>query len=196
MSATQLLAVCLREAACRDADLLAALVAGLSPESSFHRFMAGVGVPNPALVRGLLRAEPDRGALLAVRTRGAGDAVRAGVTAVRAKGNGDVVRAGGDGEEAVGHACWAVLPNGAADIGVLVADAHQRRGIGTALFVAAASVARSAGADAVHLDVHPDNRRLVAALRRRLGSGPFAWNSGLLSVDAPMSAVLPSAAAA
>jgi GNAT superfamily N-acetyltransferase len=152
--------VLLRAAGPDDTRLLAGLLAELSPASSFHRFLAGVGVPNPALVRGLLRVEPGRGALLAV--------------------------AGGTAQ---GHACWSVTPDRVADVGVLVADAAQDRGIGTALFLAAVDAARVAGADALHLDVHPENRRLVAALRRRLGKGAFAWGQGLLTVDVPLQAV-------
>jgi GNAT superfamily N-acetyltransferase len=74
------------------------------------------------------------------------------------------------------------------DVGVLVADAAQGHGIGTALFGLAVDAARAAGAAAVHLDVHPENRRLVAALRRRFGGAAFAWEQGLLSVDVPIAA--------
>lgn len=170
MNATQLCPpVLLRPGGPDDAALLTELLAGLSPASSFHRFLAGLGVPEPALVRGLLRAEPGRGALLAV-VRGAG------------------------AESALGHACWSVTPNLAVDVGVLVADAAQGRGIGTALFGLAVDAARAVGAVTVHLDVHPDNRRLVAALRRRFGAA-FAWEHGLLSVDVPIAAVAQRAAA-
>jgi GNAT superfamily N-acetyltransferase len=170
MSATQPLApVLLRPAGPDDTVLLTELLAGLSPASSFHRFLAGLGAPKPAFVRGLLRAEPGHGALLAV-ARGAGR------------------------ESALGHACWSVTPKRVVDVGVLVADAAQGRGIGTALFGLAVDAARAVGADAVHLDLHPDNRRLVAALRRRFGAA-FAWEHGLLSVDVPIGAVSLRAAA-
>src|SRR3954467_4777430 len=152
--------VLLRAAGPDDTGLLAGLLAHLAPASSFHRVLAGVVAPNPALVRGLLRVEPGRGALLAV--------------------------AGGTAQ---GHACWSVTPDGVVDVGVLVADAAQGRGIGTSLFLAAVDAARVAGADALHLDVHPDNRRLVAALRRRFGRGAFVWQHGLLSVDAPLASL-------
>jgi GNAT superfamily N-acetyltransferase len=162
MSDTQPLPpVLLRPAGPDDDRLLAELLAGLSQASSFHRFMAAVGRPNPALVRGLLGAEPGRGALLAM-----------------------------SGGTAVGHACWSMLPGRLVDVGVLVADAAQGRGIGTALFTAAVDAAGVAGADAVHLDVHPDNRRLVAALRRRFGGAAFSYEHGLLSVDVPVGAAL------
>jgi|tagenome__1003787_1003787.scaffolds.fasta_scaffold20434213_2 GNAT superfamily N-acetyltransferase len=159
--------VLLRTAGPDDARLLAQLLAGLSPGSAFHRFLAGLGVPDPALVRGLLRSEIRRGALLAL---------------------------GRDPAEeiALGHACWSVSPDGVADVGVLVADAAQGRGIGTALFRRGVDAARGAGAATVHLDVHPDNRRLVTALRRRFGGAAFTWEHGLLSVDVPVRAALKS----
>jgi GNAT superfamily N-acetyltransferase len=166
-----LASILLRPAGPEDARLLTELLEGLSPASSFHRFLAGLGVPKPPLVRELLRAEPRRGALLAV-TRGA------------------------EGERALGHACWSVTPDGAVDVGVLVADAVQGHGVGTALFGLAVDAARAVGADAVHLDVHPDNRRLVTALRRRFGGAAFAWEQGLLSVDVPIGLALQSGVAA
>jgi hypothetical protein len=48
----------------------------------------------------------------------------------------------------------------------------------------------SAGARAVHLDVHPENRRVAAILRGRLGGAALAWDAGLLTVDLPLAAVL------
>jgi GNAT superfamily N-acetyltransferase len=162
MNHTQLeVAARIRPAGAADAAALTALLAGLSATSSFHRFLAGLGMPNPALVRGLLRDEPDRGALLAVRREP-------------------------DGEGVLGHACWSVTPAGSADVGVVVADTVQGRGIGTALFLHAVDAARAVGADAVHLDVHPENRRLVAALRRRFDRSAFGWEHGLVGVDVPV----------
>jgi GNAT superfamily N-acetyltransferase len=164
MSDTQLLPpVLMRPAGPDDAGLLAELLAGLSPASSFHRFQAGLGAPKPALVRGLLRTEPRRGALLAVAR-------------------------GGAGEHALGHACWSVTSDRVVDVGVLVADAVQGRGIGTSLFLGAVDAAKAAGAETVHLDVHPENRRLVATLRRRFGGGAFVWEHGLLTLDVPVAA--------
>ena len=156
--------VLLRPAGSGDAELLTDLLAGLSPTSAFHRFLGGVGTPDAALVRSLLRVEPGRGALLAL--------------------------AGGpEGGRAVGHACWSVTNDGVTDIGVVVADAAQGRGVGTALFLMAAGTARDAGAHVVHLDVHPENRRLVAGLRRRFGGAALAWEHGLLGVDIPVDAL-------
>ncbi len=153
--------VVLRPAGPDDEQFLADLISGLSATAGFYRFMAGVGSPRPALIRGLLRSEPDRGAVLALRRDPAG-------------------------LRAVGHASWAVTPAGAVDVGVVVADAEQGRGVGTALFAAAAERAARAGATSLHLDVHPENRRVVASLRRRLGPSAFSWEHGLLNVEAPL----------
>jgi GNAT superfamily N-acetyltransferase len=157
--------VVLRPSGPDDEQLLADLLCGLSPTTSFHRFMAGLGCPSWGLVRRLLRTGADRGAILALRPQPGG-------------------------ARAVGHACWVVAPAAVVDIGVVVADAEQGRGIGSALFSAAARHAGRAGATSVHLDVHPDNRRVAASLRRRLGGSAFAWEQGLLTVDAPLADVL------
>src|SRR3954462_14932650 len=98
----------LRPAGAGDERLLAALLAGLSPASAFHRFMSGLGGPKPALVRALLREDKDRGAWLALERAATGN------------------------ERAVGHACWSIDARGVADLRVVVADEAQGRGAGSA----------------------------------------------------------------
>jgi ribosomal protein S18 acetylase RimI-like enzyme len=162
----------LRPATAEDEQLLTDLLAGLSPASAFHRFMAGLGRPKPSLVRGLLQTDERRGAWLAVE------------------------RDAGGAERALGHAIWSIVDGDVADLGVVVADDAQGRGIGSALFEAAARSAADAGAVAVHLDVHPDNRRVARILRARLGAGALAWDQGLLTLDAPLLDALRGRAAA
>ncbi len=173
MTRTQLV---FRPAGPEDEQLLTDLLAGLSPASAFHRFMAGLGRPKPSLVRALLRTDERRGAWLAVERDADGV------------------------ERALGHAIWSLVPGDGrgdvADLGVVVADAAQGRGIGSALFEAAARSAADAGAVGVHLDVHPDNRRVARILRARLGSGALAWDQGLLTLDAPLLAAVRGPAAA
>jgi ribosomal protein S18 acetylase RimI-like enzyme len=161
----------IRPAGPDDAALLADLLNGLSPGTAFYRFMGGLGGASPALVRALLRTGPRRGVLLAVEASEAREA-------------------GQSGERVVGHACWSVNDADSADLGVLVADEAQGRGIEGALFVAAAEAAAGVGARTVHLDVHPDNRRVVAILRHRLGPGALTWDQGLMTVDAPLADVV------
>jgi GNAT superfamily N-acetyltransferase len=157
--------VVLRPGGPDDEQILTDLLASLSPTTSFHRFMAGPGTPSATLAGSLLRTDACHGAVLALRP-------------------------GRRGARAIGHACWAVGPGADADLGVVVADQEQGCGVGTALFAAAGRAAAAAGATAVHLDVHPENRRLAAALRRRLGRAALAWEHGLLTADAPLAKVL------
>ncbi|MFN0283524.1 MAG: N-acetyltransferase family protein [Kineosporiaceae bacterium] len=151
----------LRTAGPDDAGALTAMLASLSPASGFHRFLAGVGTPKPALVRALVARDSRRGAVLAVR-------------------------ATGDGEDVVGHACWSVDARGVADVGVVVADVWQRRGLGRRLTEAAVGRAGQAGASALHLDVHPENRAVVRLLRERIPSAATTFTGGLVQFDVPL----------
>jgi GNAT superfamily N-acetyltransferase len=57
----------------------------------------------------------------------------------------------------------------AVEIGLLVEDAAQRRGVGTRLLLALAARARSRGVTDLHCDVLHRNRALLGTLRRTLG---------------------------
>jgi GNAT superfamily N-acetyltransferase len=96
-----------------------------------------------------------------------------------------------DLDRALGHACWSVAADGAADVGVLVLDEVQRRGIGGLLLRAATAAAARAGAGALTLDVHPANRQVVTALRRSLAGVRPELRDGLLTWRVPIAQVLP-----
>ena len=157
--------ILLRPAQEQDAAAFAAMLRLLSPSSAFMRFMAGLGDPSSWLVRTLLASGPDRGAVLAVLTGG----------------------------PVVGHACWSVGPGGVVDVGVVVLDGWQCRGLGRELFEAALTRSTAVGATTLHLDIHPENRRLVASLRRRLPTADRRFVDGLVSFDVPVRDVLGSA---
>lgn len=148
----------LRAADPQDAGALATLLRSLSAESSFLRFMTGLGEPKPSLLRGLLNTGPRRGAVLAV----------VGL------------------DEVVGHACWSVDATDVADVGVVVADAWQHRGIGRQLTEAAVARSAAAGAAALHLDVHPLNRRVLSILSGRTPAGSRRFDDGLVAFDVPL----------
>lgn len=127
----------LRWAARSDLDALRRFLAGLSLQSAYRRFFAGVRrVSDPMLVR-LLSQDASRTAVVAVH----------------------------DGE-IVGHAMYA-LSHGdepTADIAVVVADAWQRRGIGSRLVAAVVDEARARGVRRAGFTVLPENepvRRMV-----------------------------------
>jgi GNAT superfamily N-acetyltransferase len=155
----------LRPARPDDLEGLAEMLRSLSPASAFHRFLAGLGEPKPALLRALLARGDSRGAWLALEGEG-------------------------PGEHVVGHACWTVDATGTVDVGVVVADGMQRGGIGRRLLEAAVTQAATAGATRLHLDVHPDNRAVVRLLRARVPREAITFRDGLLGFDLPVSLVL------
>ncbi len=134
------------------------MIDSLSAEAYFWRFLGGRAVPPPAwMLARLLAGGADRGAWVAQAQ--------------------DVV---------IGHSCWTRGPDGAAEIGVVVRDCWQRRGIGTALVGATAAAAAAAGADRARFEVHPENRFVVAVMRRRaVGQRPRLVD-GLIRWDVPL----------
>ena len=141
-----------------DAQALHDLVAGLSLESAHRRFFVGVGAPTARMVAALLRRDATHGAWVCA-----------------------------DGDRVLGHAMWGV-DDGAAELGVVVADAWQRRGIGRALTAAAAAEARSHGVSDVRLHVHAENRGL--ARRLSAGADTAAMADGVVTVTRPLADLL------
>jgi ribosomal protein S18 acetylase RimI-like enzyme len=134
-------AAVIRPARAADAAALGEFFAGLSQQSRYLRFFGPV-TPGPALLRRL-----------------AGDAE--GVEAVVA------VR----GRLIIGHAMAADRPGTlgqpgcrAADIGVVVADAWQGRGVGAALMRALVTGAQARGLTSMTMDVLPGNRQVIAMI--------------------------------
>ena len=141
-----------------DAVALRDLVAGLSVESGFRRFFVGVGAPSSRMVAAMLRRDATHGAWVCA-----------------------------DGDRVVGHAVWGV-DDGAAELGVVVADAWQRRGIGRSLTAAAAAEAHARGLSAVRMHVHAGNRSLA----RRLSAGATGavLADGVVTVTRPLADLL------
>jgi GNAT superfamily N-acetyltransferase len=150
----------LRRTCVDDTAGLTSMLAELSPASSFFRFLTGLGRPSDRLVDRLLHRDSTHGAWLAVV-----------------------------GDSPVGHIMWA-LADDAVELGVVVTDAWQRRGIGRWLVQVALAEAAVAGAVAVRLDVHVDNRRVVAMLRRALPDARVTREAELLTFRSPMLATM------
>jgi GNAT superfamily N-acetyltransferase len=127
----------IRSAGAADMGALSDFFAGLSPQTRYLRFFAPV-TPGPDLLR-----------------RMSGDGHTDAVVAVR----GGVI---------IGHAMAAaqVGPRGArtADVGVVVADAWQGLGVGSALMRAVITSARARGVTSLTMDVLPGNRRMLAMI--------------------------------
>jgi ribosomal protein S18 acetylase RimI-like enzyme len=157
--------VTLRRTRETDAAALTRLLSGLSVQSRYLRFFGGLGHPSPRLVARLLCRDATHGAWLAEI-----------------------------GAIAVGHVMWA-LDAQTAELGVVVADAWQRRGIGRRLMQSARAEAAAAGATAVQLDVLVDNRPMVRLLRREMPAAHVTRDDGQLTFRAPITSATPVAAA-
>jgi GNAT superfamily N-acetyltransferase len=135
----------LRRAHPGDEAGLAAMLAGLSAQTFYQRFLSG-GELSARLRAQLFHAPAERGAWLAVADGVAGETV-------------------------VGHACWVFEPGVPADrpvaeLAAVVADGWQGRGLGSRLLAAVARDATGAGAAAVHMYLLAENRRLLARIGR------------------------------
>ena len=121
----------IRPAGAADAAALGDFFAGLSPQTRYLRFFVPV-TPGPELLRKLSGGDGRTDAVVAVR--------------------GGVI---------IGHAMAAdrTGPRGArtADVGVVVADAWQGQGVGSALMGALISGARARGLTSLTMDVLPGN---------------------------------------
>jgi GNAT superfamily N-acetyltransferase len=90
------------------------------------------------------------------------------------------------GSTCVGVAALGVSATGIVDLGLLVEDAWQRRGIGTRLVSSLLDGARAKGVTTVHADVLSDDRFILRVLRR---CGPLSVSieGGIFSIDINLS---------
>ena len=136
---------------------LGGFFAGLSVESRYLRFFAPV-TPTHGLLD-LLAGRP------------------AHIDAIVAVADGVIV----------GHAMAADLRSGrATDIGVVVADAWQRRGVGAALMRALIARARARGVTSLAMDVLPGNRRVLAMILAHWPDAAVGRNPDSIDVCIPL----------
>ena len=149
--------VILRHGAAADHARVAALHDRCSDESRYRRFHAPLPRTPLALVRQTL--EPDNG------------------WSVLAEVDGDVV-----GMASVGPLSTCDL-----EVGILVEDAHQGRGIGTALLLEVAVEAGTRGYRTLLCLTQPDNDAVLATVTRAGLPSRTSWYDGLMSVTIPLS---------
>ena len=136
---------------------LGGFFAGLSVESRYLRFFAPV-TPTHGLLD-LLAGRP------------------ANIDAIVAVADGVIV----------GHAMAADLRSGrATDIGVVVADAWQRRGVGLALMRALITRAQVRGVTSLAMDVLPGNRRVLAMILAHWPDAAVGRNPDSIDVCIPL----------
>jgi ribosomal protein S18 acetylase RimI-like enzyme len=83
-----------------------------------------------------------------------------------------------DGDPKPAGVAHLVRDGRAAEIGIAVADVHQRRGIGSALARELAADARAAGVTTLEATVSGDNPPVVSLLRRLARSLHSTWRGG------------------
>jgi RimJ/RimL family protein N-acetyltransferase len=132
--------ILVRRARFRDAAALETFYAGLSPESRALRFMGAT--------RGIT---VEQAIAFATATSRGSDGF---VALERATGR------------IVGHICLAPLRPGVEEVGVAVADAFQRRGIGRVLLRAAVGSARRRDIATLEARMLPGNRAIHGLLQR------------------------------
>ncbi len=128
----------IRPACVADEVALGEFFAALSPQSRYLRFFGAV-TPGPALLRRL-----------------AGDAK--GVEAVVAARGGLIIGHAMAADRSGSQGCPAT------DIGVVVADAWQGRGLGAALMRALVTGAQARGLTSMTMDVLPGNHQVIAMI--------------------------------
>jgi GNAT superfamily N-acetyltransferase len=137
----------LREAGPADADQISDFVCRLSARSRYFRFFAAVAPPSASLLRALCGGT---GADVLVVTGSDGRVIAHGMAA----------------DDAAPGAGFA------ANIGLMVADEWQTRGLGTLLLSVLVARAASRGAQSLALDVLPDNTRMLGIIARRWPDAP------------------------
>jgi GNAT superfamily N-acetyltransferase len=152
----------IRQASAEDSDALTKFLAGLSLRSRYLRFFTG-GVPAG-------------GAMLAILT-----GTRPNTDAVVATDNGMII----------GHAMAMDTPGTretprAAEIGVVVADAWQGNGVGSALVREVAAHAQARGATALVMAVLAENRLVLNMIAKRWPAALHVRSGPSVTVHAEM----------
>jgi GNAT superfamily N-acetyltransferase len=154
----------IRPAARADADALRVFLTGLSLRTRYLRFFAGVLPVTPAFLGRMTGDVTPRGELV--------DAL--------------VVTGPGVTGPIIGHGMASDTTDDAGrpvtDLGVVVADAHQGRGAGSALIRALTARAAARGATTLALDVLAENREMLALIAHYFPVGRYSRTGPYVSV--------------
>jgi GNAT superfamily N-acetyltransferase len=137
-----------REARPGDADAVCQFICDLSSHSRYLRFFASVAPPSSALLAALCGST---GADILVVTDPGGRMIAHGMAA----------------DDPVPGTSVASKAGAASNIGLVVADQWQERGLGTLLLSALVARAARRGVQSLVLDILPDNHRMLGIIARR-----------------------------
>jgi GNAT superfamily N-acetyltransferase len=158
-------AVQYRRATAADCEAIRWFVAGLSLRTRFLRFFTPASPLSSAVLRAMCRADRTTDVLVATH-----------------------------GGMIVGHAMAvdSVSPDGCrvTDIGVVIADHWQRRGIGSMIMGRLVTRAAARGVSVLVMDVLPENRPMLAMISRRWADAQYEFGADSVTVrvylsDAP-----------
>jgi GNAT superfamily N-acetyltransferase len=161
----------IRGASAADCEAIKTFVAGLSLRARFLRFFTPASPPTPAVLRGLCGGGRTTDVLVAT--------------------------AGGT---VIGHAMAAdsTGPDGGrvTDIGLVVADHWQHRGVGSDLLGRVIARAAARGVSALEMDVLPENRPMLAMISSRWADARYEYGGGSVTVRVPLAGGAPASAPA
>jgi ribosomal protein S18 acetylase RimI-like enzyme len=153
----------IRPADSADAPAIRDFIGGLSVRTQFLRFFASVAPPSSSLLQRLCGADGSSDVVIAIR-RGSviGHAMA-------------VDRAGGDGVRT-------------SDIGLVVADRWQQRGVGSALLRSVVARAAARGVGVLVMDVLPGNRQMLAMIALRWPDARHEFSADFITISACLEA--------
>jgi GNAT superfamily N-acetyltransferase len=149
--------VLFRPVAAADCEAIRSFVAGFSPRTRFLRFFSPATPPSSAVLRSLCGGGRTTDALIATQ----GGAVIAHAMAADSTG-----------------------PDGGriTDIGLVVADRWQHRGIGSEMLARLVTRAVARGVHVLVMDVLPDNRPMLTMISHRWPGAGYEYAAGSVTV--------------
>ena len=136
-----------------DGEPVGRFLIGLSLTSRYHRFFSGIRYVSPALLEFMTTVAPGQVVLLAL-----------------------------DGDTVVGHLMATDAGGDAVDIGIVVAEDYQYRGIGRRLLRELTTTLAAGGSTRVRCDVLGANYFVLDWLRRRLPDIRFVRHGETITV--------------
>ncbi|MFI5615478.1 GNAT family N-acetyltransferase [Amycolatopsis sp. NPDC051903] len=151
----------IRPPRCGDGEPVDRFLAGLSLASRYHRFFSGIRHITPDLVRAMTAVVPGQLVFLAL-----------------------------DGDTVVGHVMAVYSAEAAVEIGVVVAEAYQYRGIGRRLVRELALVLVGHGLSRMRCDVLSENHFVLEWLRRTLPDIRIERNGETMTVHGTLAVLV------
>lgn len=147
----------IRAASAADFEAIKSFVTGLSPRARFLRFFSPVAPPGSAVLRRMCGVSPHTDVLVATESGAV-----------------------------VGHAMAvdATEPDGrrVADIGLVVTDRWQNRGIGSEMLGEVIARAAGRGVSGLVMEVLPENRQMLTMITSRWGDAGYEFGGGSVTV--------------